>query len=112
MLFRWSPWAAVRKRYTSRSLRKAIPNVAPAPDWTPPTVGTAAVALPCVNGIGSFGEKFARPPPWVPTRVVPDPREKSGIGLTIEGAVGTCVAPQPPPPPPPVVPPPPPRLPP
>ena len=32
MLFRASPWAAVRKRYTSRSLRNEMPRVAPARD--------------------------------------------------------------------------------
>ncbi len=81
MLFRASPWAAVRNRYISRSLRKEIPKVAPA-------VGIALngwiwVALPWVKGMPRSLVKFLMPGALVPTTSgVRRPSELSRNGLT------------------------------
>ena len=62
---RKSPWAAVRKRKTSRSLRNAMPNVAPEPVWY--WVGATNCCDGPVYGMSRFDEKLLRPPDCVPT---------------------------------------------
>src|SRR4051794_1870324 len=80
MLFRASPWAAVRKRYISRSLRNEMPRVAPAVGielngwicWEPPWV----------KGMPRLLVKFWMPGALVPTtRGVLRPSEWSRNGL-------------------------------
>ena len=64
-LARVSPWAAVRKKYISTSLRKAIPNVPPEPGIA--LVGAIRPPWVLLNGIIRLLEKFCKPPPAVPT---------------------------------------------
>src|SRR5258708_35074925 len=83
MLLRVSPWAAVRKRNTSRSLRKAMPNVAPAPGDE--LDGAIRLALLWVNGIVRSGVKLPMPPEDVPTTMGPE------LGVVLSRMVFTMI---------------------